>query len=163
MGYYGSVILLLICLAMIMGIDAKYTPISFILVGIWWSSFSQLTYRVLPDNVYNRKPKLDYVKKGFQELKIVYNEFLKTHRLKRYLQAFPELDKEKFDATYHILAAQRHCKVLGIFSRLHARDNKDNYLTHLPRCWEMLKHSCVNPSLLELRNWLHSNMPSSYF
>ena len=88
MGYYGSVILLLICLAMIMGIDAKYTPISFILVGIWWSSFSQLTYRVLPDNVHNRKPKLDYIKKGFQELKMVYNEFLNTYRLKRYLQAF---------------------------------------------------------------------------
>jgi len=85
----------------------------------------------------------------------------KNHLMKRYLQAFPELDKEKFDATYHILAAQRHCKVLGIFSRLHARDNKDNYLAHLPRCWEMLKHSCLNPSLLELRNWLHSNMPTS--
>ena len=62
LGYYGSVILLLICLAMIMGIDAKYTPVSFILVGVWWTSFSQLTYRVLPNNVYNRKPKLDYIK-----------------------------------------------------------------------------------------------------
>jgi len=88
LGYYGSVILLLICLGMIMGVDAKYTPVSFILVGIWWASFSQLTYRVLPNNVYNRKPKLDYIKKGFKELKLVYSEFLQTHRLKRYLQSF---------------------------------------------------------------------------
>lgn len=84
----------------------------------------------------------------------------KTHLMKRYLRAFPELDKEKFESTYHILAAQRHCKVLGIFSRLHVRDNKDNYLVHLSRCWRMLKQSCLNPSLLELKNWLRANTPN---
>ena len=56
MGYLGSMLLLLICLGIIMGIDPKYTRISFLLVGIWWVGFSQLTYRVLPNNVYNKKP-----------------------------------------------------------------------------------------------------------
>lgn len=88
MGYYGSMILLVVCLAIIMGIGSEYTSISFILVGIWWSSFSQITYRVLPDNVFDKRPKTDYIKKGFRELKLVYKEFIKTHRLKRYLQAF---------------------------------------------------------------------------
>ena len=34
--------------------------------------------------------------------------------------------------SYNLLAIQRHMKVLGIFNRLSLRDNKDQYLQHLP-------------------------------
>jgi UMF1 family MFS transporter len=88
MGYLGSMLLLLICLGIIMGIDPKYTRICFLLVGIWWIGFSQLTYRVLPNNVYNKKPQAGYVWRGFRELKAVFHEFRKTTRLKRYLRSF---------------------------------------------------------------------------
>ena len=88
MGYLGSMLLLLICLAIIMGIDPKYTRISFLLVGIWWIGFSQLTYRVLPNNVYNKKPEPGYVWRGFRELKVVFQEFRKINRLKKYLRSF---------------------------------------------------------------------------
>jgi len=88
MGYLGSMLLLLICLGIIMGIDPKFTRISFLLVGIWWVGFSQLTYRVLPNNVYNKQPEPGYIWRGFRELKVVFQEFRKTNRLKKYLRSF---------------------------------------------------------------------------
>lgn len=88
MGYFGSMILLVICLSIIMFIDKKYTSISFILVGLWWIGFSQFTFRVLPHNVYNKKKEKGILWKGFKELKKVHIEFSKTVRLKKYLTAF---------------------------------------------------------------------------
>lgn len=87
MGYIGSMTLLVICLALIMGaqVPAKY---SFILVGIWWIGFSQITYRVLPNNVYNKKKETGVLWKGFKELKSVFVEFKKIKRLKRFLYSF---------------------------------------------------------------------------
>ena len=88
MGYLGSMLLLLICLGLIMGIDKSYTRISFLLVGLWWIGFSQYTYRVLPNNVYNKIPEPGYIWRGFRELKVVFREFRKTNRLKKYLRSF---------------------------------------------------------------------------
>lgn len=88
MGYLGSMLLLLICLGIIMGIDSAYTKYSFLLVGIWWIGFSQLTYRVLPNNVYNKQPESGYIWRGFRELKLVYSAFKRTNRLKKYLVSF---------------------------------------------------------------------------
>ena len=56
-----------------------------------------------------------------------------------YLENFKEIDKFLFLRGYKIIAIQRHLKVLGIFSRLYLRDNKSNYLKHLPRVLMMLK------------------------
>jgi UMF1 family MFS transporter len=93
MGYLGSMILLVICLALIMSTDVgseklNYMRYAFVFVGIWWIGFSQLTYRVLPNNVYGKKPEPGYLWRGFRELKLVFGEFKSTVRLKRYLIAF---------------------------------------------------------------------------
>lgn len=88
MGYIGSIVLLIACLAMIMGVGEHLTKYSFILVGFWWIGFAQVTYRVLPSNPFKKKPEADYIWKGFRELKIVYKEFMQTTRLKKYLYAF---------------------------------------------------------------------------
>lgn len=88
MGYFGSMILLVLCLAIIMGIGPEYTKWSFLLVGFWWIGFSQVTYRVLPNNVYDKKPQKGVIWKGFKELKIVFTEFKTIKRLKRFLLAF---------------------------------------------------------------------------
>lgn len=86
MGYFGSMILLVFCLVWI---QVFKMPASwcFIFVGIWWIGFSQITYRVLPNNVYGRVPKRG-LWRGFRELFFVFKEFKQTHRLKRYLLAF---------------------------------------------------------------------------
>lgn len=88
MGYFGSMILLLICLSIIMFIDKSYTNWSFVLVGIWWIGFAQISFSRLPNNVYKRKREKGYIWKGFNELKRVFNEFRKTKRLKKYLLSF---------------------------------------------------------------------------
>lgn len=86
-GYIGSSLLLIICLVLIQvfGVDARY---SFILTGLWWMGFSQLTYVRLPNNVYNKKPTGNVLFKGFRELNNVWIELKKIKQLKRYLAAF---------------------------------------------------------------------------
>jgi len=91
MGYFGSMILLLICLGIIMFTgehEGANTAWCFILVGLWWIGFSQITYAVLPNNVFNKPKETGVLWKGFKELKIVYRQFRQTSRLKRYLLAF---------------------------------------------------------------------------
>ncbi len=101
MGYFGSMLLLVICLVLIKVpifsfFDDPATPLKeampvkycFVLVGIWWMTFSQFTYRVLPHNVYNKKVEKGIIWRGFRELKLVFKEFRTTHRLKRYLTSF---------------------------------------------------------------------------
>ncbi len=93
-GYVGSVILLLINLAMIMfpetlGISAGMASrISFVMVGVWWIGFAQITFKRLPDNVYNKKPEKNYIWRGYKELQIVIKELLNYPTLKRFLIAF---------------------------------------------------------------------------
>lgn len=88
MGYFGSMLLMIICLAIIMGLGGEYTKYCFILVGIWWIGFSQITYRILPNAVSAHSGEKGYIWKGFRELKKVFYEFRHTFRLKRYLVAF---------------------------------------------------------------------------
>lgn len=88
MGYVGSMVLLVICLAMIMFIDKSLTKYSFIMVGLWWLLFSQYTFRRLPNNVYNKKKEKGILWKGFKELKKVYVEFREIKILKRFISSF---------------------------------------------------------------------------
>ncbi len=73
--------------------------------------------------------------------------------LGRYRAAFPDLDGESFETAYAILAAQRHAKVIGIFTRLSVRDGKPAYLAHIPRVWRLLEAALENPALAPVRDW----------
>jgi aminoglycoside/choline kinase family phosphotransferase len=77
----------------------------------------------------------------------------------RYLAAFPELDETDFNASMAILGAQRHCKVIGIFTRLYKRDGKPVYLKHIPRLWRLLNNSLKHPALHDLKLWLDEQLP----
>ena len=94
-GYAGSLILLIFNLSMVMkpelyGItDPTLAPrISFLLVGIWWMGFAQYTFKYLPYNTYNKKPKKDYIFKGFLELKKVLLELRDLPILLNFLISF---------------------------------------------------------------------------
>lgn len=93
-GYIGSVILLVINLVMILqhdlfGISEAFASrISFVMVGLWWIGFAQITFKRLPNNVYEKKPEKDYIWKGFKELRIVWNEVKGYPTLKGFLVAF---------------------------------------------------------------------------
>ena len=94
-GYFGSVLLLVFSLVLIQkpdwfGItDPTLAPrITFVLVGLWWFGFAQITYRRLPNNVFNQKPDKDYIWKGFLELKTVFKSLGQHSQLKYFLIAF---------------------------------------------------------------------------
>ena len=102
MGYIGSVILLIINLAMIMkpkffGITGtegeaamKAMRYSFVMVGVWWILFSQYTYYFLPKGNKEAKEKLSkrIIFNGFKELKKVWSLLQHNIALKRYLGSF---------------------------------------------------------------------------
>jgi UMF1 family MFS transporter len=93
-GYFGSVLLLILNLVMIQKPDwfgittAMASRISFVLVGLWWIGFAQITFRRLPDDIFHKKPEKDYIWKGFRELKIVFKEILNYPTLKMFLISF---------------------------------------------------------------------------
>lgn len=78
----------------------------------------------------------------------------------RYLSNFPQQDPAEFERSCAILGAQRHCKVLGIFTRLRDRDGKNGYLRHLPRLWRLLERAAGHPAMTELRVWLDEHVPA---
>jgi UMF1 family MFS transporter len=89
MGYIGASLLLIICLVLITGeLIPKPAKWAFVLTGLWWLGFSQITFRGLPGNVFNHKPEGNRLSKGFNELKKVWKELKTQKPLKRYLAAF---------------------------------------------------------------------------
>ncbi|MDH3713669.1 MAG: phosphotransferase [Gammaproteobacteria bacterium] len=79
--------------------------------------------------------------------------------VRRYHRAVRTTDTQAFDLHFHVLAAQRHCKVMGIFSRLCRRDGKSTYLDHIPRVVVLLEQNLTQPSLRPLRLWLDIHLP----
>lgn len=96
MGYFGSVLLLLFNLSMILapsvyGITDKAMParISFFTVGVWWISFAQIPFRFLPSNKREVAVKdKNWIFNGFVELKKVYFNLQKQPYLAKFLSAF---------------------------------------------------------------------------
>jgi UMF1 family MFS transporter len=105
-GYIGSVLLLVLNLAMVMfpqlfGFDVGTTPeekdaasfeamkISFITVGVWWALFSQYSFYWLPKGTSSgHKVTKAVVFNGLKELQQVWKQLKSNLRLKRYLYAF---------------------------------------------------------------------------
>ncbi|MBN2752778.1 MAG: phosphotransferase [Rhodospirillaceae bacterium] len=79
----------------------------------------------------------------------------------RYLAAFPELNRTAFDAAWAVLAAQRHAKVIGIFTRLYLRDGKPQYLGHIPRVWRLLESAVTHPALAPVAEWFATCVPKA--
>ncbi|MGJ8737303.1 MFS transporter [Zobellia laminariae] len=95
LGYIGSVVLLIICLAMILkfdsfGFEDESTPtrLSFVLTGIWWIVFSQYSYYHLPKGNKKEAFTKDILFNGFKELKLIWEKIKTNVPLKRYLGAF---------------------------------------------------------------------------
>ena len=84
---------------------------------------------------------------------------LRRAMTERYLAAFPALDRSAFLRAAAILAAQRHCKILGIFTRLWKRDGKRQYLAHIPRVWRLLGADLRHPALTPIARWLDRHLP----
>ncbi len=82
-------------------------------------------------------------------------EELQKNLLARYLAAFPALDREAFETSVAILAAQRHTRVLGIFERLARHEGKLDYRRlHSPRVERLLHKALQHPILAGVKDWM---------
>lgn len=94
LGYVGSVLLLIINLAMVMTQETGEAKMqmmrySFVMVGVWWIGFSQYSFYILPKGVKTgQKVTRAIVFNGLKELKLVWIQLKQNLRLKRYLAAF---------------------------------------------------------------------------
>ena len=70
-----------------------------------------------------------------------------------------DYDRDDFDFAYAILGAQRATKILGIFARLADRDNKPNYLAHIPRVRTYLERNLQHARLQTLKRWFDRHLP----
>lgn len=90
-GYIGSVIMQIIgfVLVMTMTNQGEATRITFLLVGIWWISFAQITFHYLPKSTpATEQPERSVFAQGFYELNKVWQQVKKLSLLKRFLFGF---------------------------------------------------------------------------
>ena len=77
------------------------------------------------------------------------------NKLLQFYYSKSKLKKEEFykiKNDFDILSVQRNLKVLGIFVRLHKRDNKPNYLKYLPYTWSLIERRLKNPAFKNLNH-----------
>ena len=86
---------------------------------------------------------------------------LKAEMLARYRCGVGEADWGGFQRTFDVLAAQRHAKVIGIFTRLCQRDGKLGYLGHIPRVWWFAAGASASASLAQVARWFDRHLPRS--
>ena len=74
----------------------------------------------------------------------------------------PAFDLAEFAGAYALLGAQRATKIMGIFTRLKERDDKPQYLQHLPRIEAYLVRCLAHPVLADLRDWYAQHLPQLF-
>lgn len=104
LGYFGSSLLLIICLVGIMVFKYEEKVIdgvlvtkgffkvkySFLLTGLWWMGFAQLTFRRLPNKSHDEHnvPGKGLIAKGFRELQSVFKQIKTMPTLKKFLSGY---------------------------------------------------------------------------
>jgi UMF1 family MFS transporter len=95
MGYIGSSLLLIFSLSMILFPDlyggigkGPAFRLAFVLVGIWWFGFAQITFYHLRRKEHRREVTGHYLFNGYRELRKVWTELRQTERLRRFLFAY---------------------------------------------------------------------------
>jgi UMF1 family MFS transporter len=87
-GYFGSSLLLIICLLLIMSfkVPVRY---SFLLVGLWWIGFAQFTFKRLPDIIGGKSHShKNILLKGYLELSNTFKEAIRIDAIKKFLLSY---------------------------------------------------------------------------
>ncbi|MEP2102300.1 MAG: phosphotransferase [Parasphingorhabdus sp.] len=87
------------------------------------------------------------------------SDVLEEAMLQYYLDGLSEREASQFRSHYAILGAQRNTKIIGIFTRLYARDGKARYLDFLPRMWRLLEKDLAHSDLAPVAVWFDQNIP----
>lgn len=88
MGYLGSALLLIAVLVLTEFTGLLKHKWAFPLVGLWWIGFALMTFRRLPNNVYNKKVTGHVIRQGYRELGKVWADIKTRVQLRRYLGSY---------------------------------------------------------------------------
>jgi len=91
MGYLGSSFLLITILVISVFNKLISVQNSFILVGLWWIIFAQITFRHLPKGEaprHERSGDGNFITKGYRELRVVLKDILTRKQLRRFLGSY---------------------------------------------------------------------------
>ena len=88
-------------------------------------------------------------------------EGLETAMLDRYLDAVPAIcgSRDEIMNRYHLLGAQRHTRIAGLFPRLNKRDGKAGYLVFMPRVMRQMQTALEAAELTEIAEFLDATLP----
>ena len=86
-------------------------------------------------------------------------------RLQALATRLKEVSPAQFQRWFDLTGLQRHLRVLGVFSRLHLRDQKSTYLADLPLVAEYVREALAltagsHSSVAEFRDWFESDLMS---
>ena len=85
---------------------------------------------------------------------------LEAAMLDHYFALRPSVDRDAFMQDYAGLAALNEARILGIFARLIARDNKPKYAAFMPRMWRHLNANLTHPALKDVAAWMDQYVPA---
>ena len=84
----------------------------------------------------------------------IYNYYLKKNFKNK------KKENKEFLEDFNTLSVQRSLKIIGIFSRLHIRDNKKKYLKLIPYTWKLLEMRMNSEVFFDLKKIFKENIPN---
>ena len=92
------------------------------------------------------------------DVRLKTSNSLKKEMFNYFTKKYLNRDLKKFENDFLILSVLRNFKILGIFSRLAKRDDKNKYLKYIPYTWSLIKLRIKNGKIFdELRLILNNN------
>ncbi|MDK1376046.1 tRNA (adenosine(37)-N6)-threonylcarbamoyltransferase complex ATPase subunit type 1 TsaE [Sinorhizobium sp. 6-70] len=91
-----------------------------------------------------------------QDARVTIDPDLADRLIDAYLaerKAAGPFDEATFLRDWHLMSAQRNCKLAGIWVRLMQRDGKPGYMKHMPRTFAYLSRALGHEVLTPLRDW----------
>lgn len=77
----------------------------------------------------------------------------------QFLSAYPREIHEALEITAKVLAAGRHVKVIGVFTRYAIRNKNSSKCVHLPRLWRYLEQHFKDPMFAPIAEWFAMYFP----
>lgn len=85
---------------------------------------------------------------------------IQTAMLERYRAARPAVDATAFAASYAVMGAVRHARILGRVAQLAAGGGSARQLAFLPRVWGQFAAKLDSPALAPVAAWVADHLPA---
>lgn len=97
-----------------------------------------------------------------EDARLDVSPILRAHMLKTYLDASTFKDTARFMTSYHILACQRHMRILGILVKRWVTQDIPVTEDFFKRTWGLLMLHTAEPALAPVYQWLDEYVPPNF-